>query len=343
MQWPYLKFKSNNAYTMAADTLTQKEQKVTLISPLVKDGETLSRELHVTPLRKGEIAVYKLIDADKDDPSIVDEKGKPRKRTPGYTHCGEKKIYDPIQQKTITIMNKTKKRKTKSSFGEIITETPEPVIFRSHSPSKQVRHDEPETYAFMERSPENASNPFAPPGKKKFYRVDNQKKISKDLELDMFLIEALNWVKDAKLDELKVCAVKVNEIRAGSKIKVEWKDDESSIAIDTLKRELIAVAKTDPILIMKGSNNTKAKMKLQVQDAERYSLIMFADGEKIKAVDGKFRQWFFNDDNLSTICTVDVGRNKYDALLEFFEKDKDGGKVYEKMIHTLQKIFERRS
>jgi hypothetical protein len=321
--------------------LTTIEKPITLISPLVKDGGSLSRELYVTPLKKGEVAVYRLIDADKDDPTMKDDKGKPRKRTPGYLHCGEKNIYDPIQQKTVTILNKVKKRKVKTALGEITTETPEAVVFRSHSPAVRVTHEEPELYAFLERSPENQSNPHAGPGKKKFYRVDTQKKITKELAIDLFMLDAMNWVKDAKLDDLKICAQKVMSIRGDVKIKLDWKDSESSIAIDTLKRDLMAIAKTDPIVIMKGSNDDKAKMRLQIQDAERYNVIMFADGDKIKS-EKKQRQWFYNDEALTTICTVDVGRNKYDGLVEFFEKDKDGSKHYEKVIETLKKILSPR-
>jgi hypothetical protein len=289
---------------------------------------------------KDEVAVYKLIESDKDDLTISDEKGKPRKRRPGYTICGKKEIYDPIQARSVTIMNKVKTKKTKSVLGDIITTTPDPLRFLSDKPAIHVTHDSPETYAFIERLDENRDNPYRNKSVAPIFCVDHRKKISKELEKDMFMLEAMNWVAtEATYDQLKVCAEGAMKLRPDVKVKTDWKDKDASVGYEMLKRELLALAKDDPTTIIKTSAKSASIVKLQIQDAESFRVIMYADGKEIKSVE-KLNQWFHNDENLTTICTVPVGKNKYDALLDFF-KTPEGAKHCEKMNVTLSKILNR--
>lgn len=291
-------------------------------------NEVLSEKLHVKPLMKDQSVVYRLIDADKDDPSIVDLKGNSRKRTPGYMLSGRKKILDPITGKTVTIENVTTEKTIDTVLGPITKKRPEPIRFTSDKPAITVRHDKPETYAFMERMDENADNPFRNTRVKPvFYRVDPRRKVLKDNEVREFRLEAMSWVyKEATYTELRGCAEKVCKWRSDVKIKYDYKETEASLGFEMLKRELGALAESDPQIIIKGSTKTEAIMKMQIKDCSRFQIIIFEE---------KNRVWFHNDKNLTKICDVEPLKNTEEALINFFAKDKDGGKHYTKMVDTL--------
>lgn len=293
-------------------------------------NEVLSKELRVKPLEKDQVAIYRLIDADKDNAAISDLKGRPRKRTPGYTIVGKKRIYDPIKKETVTIENITTEKIIDTVMGPIIKKRPEPVRFTSHQPAITVRHDQPELYAFMERIDENLDNPFRnPKGKVKpiFYRVDPRKKIRSENETREFRLEAMAWVyKEATYTELKACAVKANQIRQDVSIRVDYPESEASHGFEMLKRELGALAEKDPHTVIKGSTKTEAIMKMQIKDCVRFSIIIF---------DEKNRTWFHNSKDLVKICEVEPLKNTEEALIKFFATDKDGGKHYAKMVDTL--------
>lgn len=293
-------------------------------------NEVLSKQLHVTPLQKNQVAIYKLIDSEKDDPAMTDLEGKPRKRTPGYTICGKKKIYDAVAGKTVEIENASTKQVIRTPFGEITKTRPEPIRFTSQKPAITVRHDEPEKYAFMERIYENADNPFRVGAKVKpvFYRVDPRKRVMKDNEIREFKLEAMNWVyKEADYTALKACAAKVKQMRQDLNIRVDYSDADASLGFEMLKRELGAVAETDPMTLVKGSSKTELVMKLQIKDCKRFYVIMFEENT---------RTWFHNDTATSKICVVEAMKNPEEELLKFFATDKDGGKHYTKMVETLK-------
>lgn len=297
-------------------------------TPMATVNEVLSPALRVKPLEKGQIAIYRLIEADKDDPAVEDIKGNPRKRTPGYTIAGRKKVFDPIAAKTVEIENKTTVVRTRTPLGDIEKSRPEPVRFTSQRPAIQVRHEDPELYAFLERINENADNPFRT-GKVApiFYRVDPRKKVMKENELRELKLSALNWVyKEASYTDLKVCAEYVKKVRNGVSIRTDYTDAEASMGYELLKRELSALADTDPDLIIKGCSNVLLKIQIQVKDCKRFSIILFNDSD---------RTWFFNDVELTSICTVEPMKNPEEALINFIAKDKNGGKHYTKMCDLL--------
>jgi hypothetical protein len=55
--------------------------------------------------------------------------------------------------------------------------------------------------------------------------------------------------------------------------------------------------------------------------------------------DDKLREWYLNKQSgLEKICEVDVGVDKYEALLELV-KDKDNVKYYQQMVMLLGKVY----
>src|SRR5688572_17539755 len=173
-------------------------------------NDVLSKELHVKPLVKDQVVVFRLIESDKDDLAIADKSGKPRKRKPGYQLCGQKEIYDKVAGRTVTTSNKALERTIDTIHGPVKRVRPEPIRFTSEQPAIAVKYDEPEKYAYMMRMDENADNPFRDDKAPKiFYIVDAKKRVMKENEVREFKLEALNWVyKTATYTELKACAEK---------------------------------------------------------------------------------------------------------------------------------------
>lgn len=275
--------------------------------------------------------IYKLIDSDKDDITTVDINGNRRKRTPGFQIAGRKKIFDPFAKRTVEISNVVKKKTIKTPQGVIIKEDPEPIRFTSERSAITLKFEDNDTYEFLERIYENQDNPFRPANAKVrpvFYRVDAKKKVMKENELRELRVDAMNWVyKEATLTDLKACAQALNKVYKSRNIHWDYKDDEASTGYEMLKRELSAIAEKSPEIVIKACTDLKLKMRLQIKDSRRFSIIMIDDSQ---------RQWFHNDKDMTPICTVEATRNAEDALLEFFTKNKDGGKHYTKMVDTLE-------
>ncbi len=300
-------------------------------------NERLSIQMRVPKLSKGQEVLYKLIASDEDDLNRVDEKGRPLKHTQGYRMSGVKRIFDPFAGRTVTIENGPGREvSVETPLGKFKTKRPEPVIFNSDKPVVRVPWDKPELYAFMERADENRDNPLRNPRvKARFYRVDSRKKIMNDLEKNDFLLDAMNWVsKEASFKELIIAAEKVNKLRPDKFIRTEYSNEEASTAYELLKRELFALAQQDPQTIIKASTKVGVQIKMQIKDAMAFQLIMFTDGKN-----GDQRQWFHNDESLTTICPVELNRDKFEALIEFFASSKEGDKHYKKMVANLERVL----
>lgn len=317
-----------------------------LLFPLTEDGSTLAKEMAVTPLMKGQVARYKLIESDEDDPNRTDMEGKFHlKKTPGYTMVGKKDIYDPINGRTVTILNKSITKRFKTPMGEMTSSRPESIKFMSDSPIVEVQWDEPEKYAFLERANENRDNPFRRVRgiKPKYYRIDSKKRLANDIEKADFEAAAIHWVwYEANYVDLKACADYANKVNPELKIKTDYTNSQAEEGLGTLKRILFDLAKKDPQTVIKGSTKIESKMKMQLQEAERLQIILFSDAKKVKADSKLANSWIHNDTDLTTICTVDPGKNKHEALLEFISKDPKGKDHYTKIVETLTKFVSPR-
>lgn len=313
-----------------------------LVFPLTEDGIRMSHEYGLQPLSNGQIVRYKLIESDQDDPSRTDLNGNHLKKTPGYVMTGKKIIFDQKAGRSVTIMTLPKKSKVRTALGDIQTTINSSVKFLSDKPIIEVHWNQPELYAFMELCDENIDNPRRNPRKPaKYYRVDPRKKLAKEVAKDTFELEALNWVaKEAKFNDLKACAEYVNSQRSDLKLKTDWPNEDATTGYELLKRELYALAKKDPQMVLKGSNKIESQAKMQLMDAEGLGLIFFVDSKTNKAApQHMLNSWFHNEEKMpEKICTVDVGKNKHDALMEFLQSDKNGKEHYERIIMKL-KIF----
>lgn len=295
-------------------------------------NEVLSSPMWVPPLRDDQVAVYKLIEADKKDPTHVDDRsGAPQNQKPGYQLVGRKRIYDRFAKRTVIIWNRITEKKTSSSLGEITTKRAAPVRFLSDK-LVYVQPSEPETYAFLERCDENKDNPFRNSKvKAKYYRVDHKKKMKNEMENNYFQFEAQEWVmRKASFKDLCAAGVKINEYLNENKIRTEFNNEDAAFGNDLIKRELYALAAKDPELVIRASTDKASKLKLQIHDAEKFMVVFFDDRTK---------SWYLNENPVPpVIYTVQVGENKYDSLMKHFETEK-GKADYKKMSENLKTLL----
>lgn len=287
-------------------------------------NEVLSETYHVKPLPEGDVAVYKLISADKDDPSRIDTStGKPSKCTPTHYMAGKRTIIDKGNNNTpIIIGNVTGTEQKKMPDGTIIgVPVVSDCVFEKGLMT--VTSDEAATYQYLERIDGNRDNPFRNNKKKViFYRVNNRKAALKDLEIHSLVTDALIWIREADPKEIQSIASNIE----GYSINLD-------LPYEVIKKELSNIAIKDPASVIKSSDHKAAKIKLQVLDSIRYQLIMFDEGDN-----NSLRRWFWVDGDQTDLCVIEIGEDKVEALVKYFTTD-EGRKKYQKLAGKLKKIL----
>jgi hypothetical protein len=288
-------------------------------------NSVLSKGMQVKPLEKGEIAVYRLTKSNEIDITRQDvQTGKHKLKSPGYSLCGTKKVFDRFDKKIVIIGNVVNYRQEElpDRTTKMIPETKR-IMFE---PGKNVTvtHEQQTTYEFLERCNENGDNIFRDPKVPVvFERVNVKKKELQKAEKNELLANAIQWVSAADETELKAINATLPE---GKKINLD-------LGFEHLKNQVFDLALKDPELVMKGSSNKEAKTKIQVMHAGRFGIILFTDGGSQTP-----RQWYWNEDKNPMLLEVPVGKNKYDALVEHFMTGKDGAKDYQTLVKKI-KVF----
>lgn len=284
-------------------------------------NQVLSKELHVKPLREGEVAVYKMCASDELDLSRQDEEtGKFRNKSPGYTLAKKYSVYDPKQGRRVIIGNVVGVQHEEMLDKSLRTvETCASVRFELGK-NLTITHLSNDTFQFLERLDQNRDNPFRNPKKKAmFYRVSEKRQAQDKNYKSLVLTDALNWIAKIDAVEMKVINTKLPD---GIKmdLNLDW---------EILKAKLFDMTLADPVMIMKASSDIHTKYKIQVMDAAKYQIILFDEGDAAKP-----RAWYFNrGEDVPKICDVEVGKNKVEALADHFKKD--GAGMYKKVIMEL--------
>lgn len=285
--------------------------------PDIELNRLVSEPLKVAELKEGESAIYKLIVADYKDLSRRDQKDNPLLSNPGRRMNHSSKIWDPIKRKRVTIRNIVGYETINTENGERDKVILERIFFKGGV--KSVTPDQLETYAFLERTNGNRDNPFRDRSKKAvYYRVNPVRMAIRDMENDLLLLDALNYVSKADFITLKAMFKSMDKTA---------KSEIDASTFETLKRGIFKYAQKNPILAMKASENNEAKLKIQIMEAEHFNVIKFDEGDD--AIGAK-RTWFFIDEKMSTICEVELAVHKIDGLIEHFKTDE--GKVSYRLI-----------
>lgn len=311
---------------------------------MIQINEQFSEHLKVKPLLEGQLAVYKLCDADLVDRARVDEgTGKPRNNQPRLNMKGEVMMIDPFTKKRIKLKNIIGYN-TIERGGQLVED---PIVKRvqfDHNSVLSIGPDDQGTYLFMERYPTNRDNPYRDKSKKpKFYRLNEKKKAIQDMEHNYILADALMHVSQA--DKVELALIWKN-LDPTSK-----KDINPEGTYEQFKRDTFELAKKKPDVVMKASSNKVMKAKLQIMDAAYYNIIQFLDADEENT---GIRRWIFVDPE-EDICEVAVTDNKFDGLLNYMfslnieekkmkaeerdEQRKIGITAYQKMAEKLKKIF----
>lgn len=295
---------------------------------LLEVNKILDRRMHVKPLNEGEFVKYRLKKADQTDVTRTEESsGLKLKHQQVYSFPGKKRIYDPFQKRKVMIQNVMSFKYEKMPTGEM---KEVPILARLTFPKEGeiiITHRDNDKYAFLERLDENESNEFRDPNVKAiYYRVDVKKQAAQELEKDYVKVDAMLWVRDANETEVKSIYNYLDK---------ETRKEINADSFEQMKKGIFKLAEKNPILVLKGSTNKLAKVKVQVMEAERYRIISFSEGG-----DGEERRWVLIAGKPETICKIEPGTHKIDGLVKFFTSDSNGKDWYQKIIDELKKVLE---
>lgn len=271
----------------------------------IKDVVGSKLKKYLRPLKEGERAEFVLLNANKKDPWRDDEIVVP----PDVQLAAKENIYDPDLKRTIRVecvegydsfisedgreINKPMYKKPRFEEGRCI-----------------VDHTQMEQYYFLLVSNKNKSNPFRRKDvKAEFELVDNNAILREKYSKNDYMFDAMLWVKElADHDELRAIATNLpkNQYNVGNM------DD-----LYSLKLQLIDIAKTDPLTIIKNSKDIKTKKKIQVDDALRFGLMEWHEESKT------FYSLIKNE--AEELCSVELGEDRMKKIVDFFESKEGTG------------------
>lgn len=172
-------------------------------------------------------------------------------------------------------------------------------------------------YLFLERSNNNASNPFRDKSKPKVWEaVEDEKEASQLIADAEVKDDAILLSKTMSLEEARAYAQKLN-------INIDR-------PADAIRWDLRLRAEKDPKEFIKGSKDAKAKRKIQIMDAKAYGIIRF---------DAESNNWIWPNEkhpDKRIIMSVPIGSESPEAALDNFFIEKDGKGTYQKMVEALK-------
>jgi len=297
----------------------------------IEINEIVNERLRVKPLEENEFATYKLCEVDNVDYSRIDEKtGKPKQNSPRRALKKQETITDPFDKKQKIIQNivGTKFDTDEKGNQRAVAEVERVNFPRTGALTLNFNHQG--TYAFLERHPRNRDNPFRDKSKiPVFYRVNNKKRAVEEIEKHYLLSDAMEWVKKADINELKSI---YENLDPTSKEKIGTSE------LEIMRRDMFRLAQSSPMILLKASNNKMSKWRIQIMDAEYFQIISFFDIDEM-GVNNK-RQWVFTGKKDEVICELEISQNRYDGLIEYFDKKDAKGKRDEKSVNSYKRLTE---
>ncbi|KKN49541.1 hypothetical protein LCGC14_0641690 [marine sediment metagenome] len=287
----------------------------------------VSDELQVKPLQEGEIVKYRLVSAGKKEPGRL----KPAVAS-NYQIVGEENIKDPFGgagaeedagSALIYIQNITAWGQIRLPSGEV-QRVPETTGIIFENGGFTCTWENNETYFFLERSKKNLSNKWRDKRVKAiFYKVNDQEESKKQLAMEDLYADAVIWMREADMAELKSIAKKLERF-SDHRLKVGDLND-----ITEIRLKLMQIAKRDARAIIVSSGDKASKKKVQIREAETYNILLFVDSA---------RMWRFYGGEQEELLQVEPGMDRYGALFDHFTSD-EGLAAYQKVINQLKKIY----
>lgn len=285
----------------------------------MQPNKVLSKAMQVRPLQKGEFVIYRLIEADKVSPNAVDKNGRPVNNNPSWQSAKQTLVRDIETGEKVMIGNVVNVKPEKNFDGTTrYVDVTAPMKFTDAN----LRVDDQTfaTYQFAERHDANMDNPFRDQSKPaKYYRVDVKKRALSENNKNAILADALSWINTC--DHIEIKAIN-KSLPDGFKLNLDSD-------FEIIKSELFKLTMKDPIMVMKASNNRQAIAKIICMEAEYFHIILWEEKE---------RKWFFNDEKMEDLATIEIGKNRIDGLVEFL-KTENGKKFYLRLSNRLKKYL----
>ena len=292
-------------------------------------NDILSKKMQVKPLAEGESAQYCLVGiGDIDKRRTNEDTGEhiPSVK-PSYRMAGKENVYDFETGQRVLIQNIVSFENKRSQDGDRIIQMPvvEDVLFRRGYFT--CPWTAPETYAFLERSMKNTSNPFRLPGSRNvFFRVDSKKDNLLSYNNKILVLDAQTIVRQANYGELKRLADALSSDHPT--LLFDYKDAMQ------LRNELFTYAEQNPRALAKVSEDKEVRLKLVIMDLERYGQITAKE-------EGQKLIWMYEDHlGGEVFAEIETTFNRYDALCNALNTNSipNANKIINKLVKDHQAL-----
>jgi hypothetical protein len=237
-----------------------------------------------------------------------------------YWMSGKANIFDPFDpdQKNKILLNIVSWNSINLPSGE---SKMEPVVGMVKWPAQSgeliVGRDQMDLYFFLERHPKNQNNPYRNKRRKPlFFRIDEQKAIQNNLNMQALKFSAMTWANTAKVADLKAIAEKLPNMNPSM--------PPSQLAF--MVRDL---ADKNPRLVILHANDQEAKKKVLITDAEKYNVLYF----------DQFAQLWKEVSTGETLCEVSAEDTPFDAIVNYYNSDA-GKKNYVRLHKEMRELYE---
>lgn len=289
-------------------------------------NEVLSEQMRVKPLKDGEKAVFRLLNAN------TKERGREEPTCPENVWLSDKElVWDPFVKKSILIGNVSGLMSARDNTGQIKTENGVPVMVVTTEKPKFVKGycvlnaEQPATFAYLMRSKKCKDNPYRSKRVKAVFELvtDDKKKNLALLQADL-QFDAEGIVRTREWTDMKAIKAKLNQSSDGG-LHVKADDND----FKGLKLELIRIAKTNPKQLIMASEDIPSKVKVMITEAQMFGILTVID-----------KSWSLMDreGKWSKICTVLPHKDEITTLQEHF-MSKEGHDSYVKATKELEFIL----
>lgn len=293
------------------------------------DVKPLSKKLYVTPLKDGEVAIFRLTKAFLKDPS---------REEPSCSEVvqlsGVEQINDPGEEgvaRSKKIATTIKEYKALGKNGQV-KPIYEPLLFVKGE--MRLTAAEQAKYAFAMRSKKNTGNRYrkvmgatAKDEVNTFYLLGT-KEVTNLMKLADMQFYAEKIIREGTLSTLKEIAVVLNA-NPDTRFKVKSYIEGASVDSERLKWDLIQLAKAHPRQVIAACPNDEAKLKVQIYDALVYGVLIYE----------KDTYFVSTEKDVVEVHVPDSDMDKVDSLIKFF-MSAEGKKNYALFATTLKKALQ---
>lgn len=279
----------------------------------------------IPPLKDGEVAIFRLKNA------FIKEGGREEYSCPETVQMsGLQTVMDPYVEKG---ESKTKIIGTYiKDYRQLGSGQARPVYQDLEFRKGELRltSDRQAEYEFAMRNIHNESNKYRKQmgGKHapKFFLVGT-KEITTFMQMSDMKYHAEKLIRESNFTYLREVATKLN-MSVDAKLHVKSFSNGITINAETMKYEMIQLARTYPKQVMAAHPDDKIRLRVQIYDAQVYGVLMFEKGAYQLDTTTDFVELFKPEEDV----------DKIDSLIDYFMSEK-GDKHYQLFAITLRKAL----